>query len=131
MSLIEIMIVLAIIAMVMGLLIGPAVLAQHRAAQAKTAHLMTRQIESAYERWRVASTADCPASVDDLREELGRRHDDPIDDPWGHPYVLKCAGSLPAGCDRAPCIYSFGPDGRDGSEDDIGNWSTRGTPARK
>jgi general secretion pathway protein G len=131
MTLIEIMIVLAIIALVMGLLVGPAVLRQHRVAQAKTARLMTRQIESAYERWRVDSSAECPGSIHDLREELGRHRDDPIDDPWGHPYVMKCDAPLPAGCDRAPCVYSLGPDGKEGSEDDIGNWATSGTSSRK
>lgn len=43
-------------------------------------------------------------------------------DPWGHPYVYECPGKHnPAGYD----LYSIGPDGRAGSEDDICNWQTQ------
>lgn len=42
-------------------------------------------------------------------------------DPWGHDYVYKKNGPHnPNGID----IYSFGPDGKEGTEDDIGNWIT-------
>ncbi|MCX7919687.1 MAG: type II secretion system major pseudopilin GspG [bacterium] len=40
-------------------------------------------------------------------------------DPWGNEYKYKCPG------DHNPeeyDIWSMGPDGQDGSEDDIGNW---------
>ena len=41
------------------------------------------------------------------------------DDQWGHKYIYKCPGEkLPHGFD----LYSAGPDGIDGNEDDIGNW---------
>lgn len=45
--------------------------------------------------------------------------DDPID-PWGHPYQYHCpsTNNNPKGYD----IWSFGPDGKDGTEDDITNW---------
>ena len=40
-------------------------------------------------------------------------------DPWGRDFVYKFPGvKLPSGYD----LYSVGPDGVDGSEDDIGNW---------
>ena len=43
-------------------------------------------------------------------------------DPWGNPYVYKCPGvHNPTKFD----LYSLGPDGRDGTEDDIGNWTHR------
>lgn len=43
-------------------------------------------------------------------------------DPWGHPYVYKCPGDHNAdGYD----LHSFGPDGQDGTDDDIDNWSPR------
>lgn len=41
-------------------------------------------------------------------------------DPWGHPYIYECPGR------RNPTSYdlmSMGPDGREGTEDDITNWS--------
>ncbi|HEX8340155.1 MAG TPA: type II secretion system major pseudopilin GspG [Tepidisphaeraceae bacterium] len=40
-------------------------------------------------------------------------------DPWNNPYVYKYPGQKnPSGYD----LYSVGPDGRDGGDDDIGNW---------
>jgi general secretion pathway protein G len=44
-------------------------------------------------------------------------------DPWGHDYIYHRQGTHnPGGID----VYSMGPDGKDGTEDDIGNW-----PAQK
>lgn len=41
-------------------------------------------------------------------------------DPWGNPYVYKCPGDHnQEGYD----LHSFGPDGREGGNDDIDNWS--------
>ena len=43
-------------------------------------------------------------------------------DPWGKPYVYKAPGEHnTAGYD----LYSFGPDGQEGGDDDIDNWSPR------
>jgi general secretion pathway protein G len=45
---------------------------------------------------------------------------DMLTDPWGHPYQYRLPGThKPDGCD----VWSLGPDGVDGSEDDIGNWN--------
>jgi len=42
-------------------------------------------------------------------------------DPWGNDYIYECPGKHnPSSYD----IMSMGPDGRSGSEDDIGNWQT-------
>jgi len=41
-------------------------------------------------------------------------------DPWGNPYVYRCPGEKnAAGYD----LYSCGPDGEQGGDDDITNWS--------
>lgn len=43
-------------------------------------------------------------------------------DPWGAPYIYRCPGQHNVnGCD----LYSLGPDGQEGSGDDIDNWSQR------
>lgn len=40
-------------------------------------------------------------------------------DPWGSPYQYRYPGTKnTSGYD----VYSFGPDGQDGTADDIGNW---------
>ncbi len=42
-------------------------------------------------------------------------------DPWGNPYVYGCPGQHNTdGYD----LHSFGPDGQDGTADDITNWTT-------
>lgn len=43
-------------------------------------------------------------------------------DPWGNPYVYVYPGRHNA---NSYDLYSIGPDGRDGTEDDIGNWQTK------
>jgi general secretion pathway protein G len=40
-------------------------------------------------------------------------------DPWGNPYQYEHPGKFQADW---PDIWSFGPDGIDNSDDDIGNW---------
>ncbi len=45
-----------------------------------------------------------------------------LNDPWGNPYVYACPGTHNTdGYD----LHSFGPDGQDGTEDDIDNWTPR------
>jgi len=40
-------------------------------------------------------------------------------DPWGNPYIYEFPGKHnPSGFD----LYSAGPDGKPGNDDDIGNW---------
>jgi general secretion pathway protein G len=42
------------------------------------------------------------------------------EDPWGSPYQYVCPGSRSRdGYD----VWSLGPDGMDGTDDDIGNWT--------
>jgi general secretion pathway protein G len=43
-------------------------------------------------------------------------------DPWGNPYLYHCPGRYnTSGYD----IYSMGPNGQEGGDDDIDNWSPR------
>lgn len=43
-------------------------------------------------------------------------------DPWGNPYVYRYPGRHNQ---NSYDLYSHGPDGREGTEDDIDNWSTQ------
>ena len=43
-------------------------------------------------------------------------------DPWGNPYVYKCPGDHNT---SDYDLYSFGPNGQEGGDDDIDNWSER------
>ena len=62
----------------------------------------------------VARPADCP-KWDGPYWDGGKVPND----AWGHPYVYRCPGvKVPAGFD----LLSVGPDGKEGTADDIGNW---------
>jgi general secretion pathway protein G len=42
-------------------------------------------------------------------------------DPWQHPYIYECPGKRnPNSYD----LYSMGPDGREGTDDDVTNWQS-------
>ncbi len=45
-----------------------------------------------------------------------------LDDPWNSPYEYAYPGEF--NDQNKPDIWSLGPDGEEGTEDDIGNWST-------
>ena len=48
-------------------------------------------------------------------------------EPPGKPYSYKAPGSHhPQGCD----LWTMGPDGLDGTEDDIGNWNLQDQPKK-
>ncbi len=123
MTLIEIMIVLAIIALVMGLLVGPAVINSLQKAKIDAARAMTKQIEGAYAKWAMDAEKDCPDSIDDLKQALGKKKVDQVKDPYGHEYVLKCGDQAPEECEGF-CVLSMGKDGKEGTADDIKSWGT-------
>ncbi len=114
MTLLEIMIVLAILGSLMAFLIGPALLKAYREAQIKETRILINQYESALLFWRTKHVeADCPATLEELyaAEEINAR---PVD-AWGQPLVYLC----PARDGRAWEVYSTGPDRREGTEDDV------------
>jgi general secretion pathway protein G len=43
-------------------------------------------------------------------------------DPWKHPYAFRSPGEHNT---DSYDLYSFGPDGQEGTDDDIDNWSER------
>lgn len=59
----------------------------------------------------------------DLMQWHGPYHERGVPkDPWDNPFIYKCPGDHnTAGYD----LYSFGPNGQEGGDDDIDNWSER------
>ncbi len=112
MSLIEIMIVVAIIAMVAG---GVAVVAipKMREAQVTQAETGARVIRSAVSQWQLAENeyGTCP-TVSQLVEDKQLDSGQNTTDPWGQDYVVTCA-------DDEVIVMSAGPDKKSGSKDDI------------
>lgn len=121
MTLLEIMIVLAILALVMGFLVGPRVFKALSSSKVETARNMVKKFAfEAYTDWSAKpGSKGCP-QLSDLTEFMNSKD---TKDPWGEEYVLKCGGDLPAGLSPGSiAVYSKGPDGKDGTGDDIKSW---------
>lgn len=118
MTLLEIMIVLAILALVMGLLVGPQVLKLFGDSKVDIARAGVNKLaNSSYGLWisRPANTGKCP-TLDQLVELGGTKKD-----PWGEEYVVKC-DNLPAEA-KGFGIISKGEDKSEGTGDDIKSWA--------
>ncbi len=113
-TLLEIMIVLAIIGLIVG---GVAVnlFGRFKKAQAETTKTNIAQIASASEQYMIENTNACPQSIEDLVSKgyLKKK----VQDSWGRDFVIKCPGAND-GVD----ISSGGPDKQDGTADDIKSW---------
>jgi len=122
MTLLEIMIVLAIIALVMGFLIGPRVLRGLSKSETDVARAEAKQLAyQAYTEWKADTRKSCPSSLDELIEYTDKKKNE---DPWGNPYQFLCKDKMqnskhPFG------VYSFGPNetNDNGSGDDITSWA--------
>lgn len=119
MTLLEIMIVLAILALVMGLLVGPRVLESFQEAEEETTRMLVQQFaDDAYPRWRADNRGEqCPSDLSELLEYLNA---DETEDAWGNELVMRCGDDAPEG--RSFGVMSVGEDGEEGTEDDIRSW---------
>ncbi|MGB1699334.1 MAG: type II secretion system protein GspG [Nannocystaceae bacterium] len=117
MTLIEIMVVLAIIGLIVG---GVAVAAfgQLGTAKVKTATNDVAQIESASEMYMVQKNK-CPKDMQELK--AGGIVKKSKKDPWGTAYQITCPGEH-----GEIDVSSAGPDKQFGSEDDVNSWDEDG-----
>jgi len=105
MTLTEIMVVVIIMALI-ATGVALAVLPRLKEARIKTAKSDIRVVQSAATLY-LADNTDCP-SIDQLGLSRGAR----TKDPWDHDFIIKCEGD-------EPIVISVGPDGEEGTEDDI------------
>jgi len=122
MTLLEIMIVLAIIALVMGLLVGPKVLSSLSSAETKTFWMTAKQFaEEAYPRWRADNPGkSCPPGLEDLTKYMNQK--ELKDDQGNQMYIMLCGSNAPEGIPNNFGVIYVGPDGKQGTEDDIKSW---------
>ncbi len=120
MTLLEIMIVLAILALVMGLVVGPRVLAMFGESKVKVAKATVgKYANEAFPQWSMNNTGKaCPGQLSDLNTYMNNADGK---DPWGNPYKLMCGSNLPAGA-KGVAVTSAGEDGKEGTADDIKSW---------
>jgi len=110
-TLIEILIVLAIVGLIAG---GVAVVAvpKYQEAQKKQAQIDARTIHPAAEKYRVDHTGEGCPTVELLRDKNELSKSSKITDPWDSPYKIICG-------DEDITVLSFGPDKKEGTADDI------------
>jgi general secretion pathway protein G len=110
-TLIEILIVLAIVGLIAG---GVAVVAvpKYLEAQKKQAQTDARTIHPAAEKYRVDHPGEGCPTVELLRDKNELSKASKITDPWESPYKIICG-------DEDVAVLSLGPDKREGTPDDI------------
>ncbi|MDO6711109.1 MULTISPECIES: type II secretion system major pseudopilin GspG [Alteromonadaceae] len=129
-TLIEVMVVLLIIGIMAGL-VAPQILGNQEEAQRKAAAIDIQSLESALTRYKLSNNR-FPTTEQGLDSLVNEPTIDPIprnyptggyinrlpNDPWDNPYQLVSPGEI-----GVIDIFSNGPDGEPGTEDDIGNWN--------
>ena len=120
MTLLEIMIVLAILALVMGLVVGPRVMKMFGESKVDIARATVKKYAfEAYPSWAAAHPdKSCPDRLEDLNEYMNNKD---AKDPWNGQYKMLCGQQLPAGA-KGLAVMSPGEDGKDGTTDDIKSW---------
>ncbi|HEX3482123.1 MAG TPA: prepilin-type N-terminal cleavage/methylation domain-containing protein [Kofleriaceae bacterium] len=120
MTLLEIMIVLAILALVMGLLVGPKVMKMFGESRIDTTKIKLKKYAfEAYPSWAAAHPdKQCPGNISELNEYMNGNDSN---DSWGRPIKMLCGANVPAGA-RGIALVSAGEDGKEGTEDDLKSW---------
>ena len=120
MTLLEIMIVLAILALVMGLVVGPRVMKMFGESKVDIARMTAKKYaDEAYPSWSTQHPDKaCPDKLEDLNEYMNNKD---TKDPWGGQYRMLCGQNLPPGA-KGMAIMSPGEDGKEGTPDDIKSW---------
>lgn len=121
MTLLEILIVLAIIALVMAFLFGPRLMEMFGQSKTELAKSMVRRLaDESYARWTFDNPGkSCPSDI----TELARYgNDKEAKDPWGNQMLILCGDGAPQGVSLG--IVSKGADGKPETGDDIRSWDT-------
>ncbi|HTE56880.1 MAG TPA: type II secretion system protein [Kofleriaceae bacterium] len=125
MTLLEILIVLAIIALVMGFLFGPRLMEMFGESKTELAKSMVQRLATeSYARWTMDNQGKaCPADVSEVAKYS---NDKEGKDPWGHPMILLCGENVPEGVPGGVGVVSMGSDGKLDTKDDLKSWDTGG-----
>lgn len=133
-TLVEIILVVVIIALLSGLVLtkvaGKGKQAREAAAQAQIANFKAALNSFEIDCGRFPTTEEGlgalitrPASLGDNVQWRAYLDDKKVPlDPWGNAYLYQCPGTVNT---DAFDIYSAGPDGQTGTQDDIGNVSSK------
>lgn len=139
-TLMEMLVVLGIIVLLVAI-VTPRMLGQQKKADIKAAQTQIKMLQKALQLYSLdmkefptteqglAALVSCPA---DVSEAAAARWDGPYTeggeipkDPWGNDYQYQYPPVN--GTSGYPDIWSYGPDGIDGTEDDICSWTGSGS----
>ena len=120
-TLIEILVVVAIIGM-LGAVAVPAYMSHLKDSRIATTRALISNVDVAVKAYNMKH-GKYPDSLEVLTQEQADGEDpllegDPVD-PWGNDLVYQKSGK------KRPKIISFGPDGEEGTEDDITNFDEK------
>lgn len=116
MTLIEIMVVVAIIGMLMGT-VGVYAFGRLKKAKVTDTKMVIKSVEQALVHYQTDNTDACPKSLNDLVSQKYLTKE-PVD-AWGQPLTFRCPGEKNRdGAD----IVSRGEDKQEGTADDIKSW---------
>jgi general secretion pathway protein G len=116
MTLIEIMVVVAIIGLMMGT-VGVVAYNRYQKAKLTNAKQIVNNIKQALVHYAMDSEDPCPKDLHELY--TSKLIDKDPKDPWGEDLLYKCPGEHETdGAD----VISKGPDKKEGTEDDIKSW---------
>lgn len=116
MTLIEIMVVVAIIGLMMGT-VGVVAYRRYQKAKLTNAKQIIANVQQALGHYRLESNEDCPPDLEELHSKKYLTKSPR--DPWGEDLVFKCPGEHDT---EGSDIFSKGPDKQEGTEDDITSW---------
>jgi general secretion pathway protein G len=116
MTLIEIMVVVAIIGLLMGT-VGVVAYNRYKKAKLTNAAQVINNIKQALVHFAMDNKDPCPKDLSELK--TGKYIDKEAKDPWGEALGFKCPGEHDT--DSAD-VWSKGPDRKEGTEDDIKSW---------
>lgn len=127
MTMLEIMIVLAILALVMGLLVGPKVWNMFKAGEKDVARAQVKQMAfEAYQMWARDTNKDppCPDKLDELLKFTNSKN---TKDPWKQELIMVCGDNRGHGVPEEVTfgIISKGPDKKLDTKDDIKSWEIK------
>jgi len=113
MTIVELMIVLTIISSIMGV-VGFFVFGALDKANIQEARIEANQLSNMVDAYFLSSSPrKLPDNLEDLAKGPSPLTEKVPNDPWGSPYIYKKEGN------RQFQIYSAGPDGSEGTEDDV------------
>ena len=116
MTLIEIMVVVAIIGMLMGT-VGVYAFGRFEKAKITDTKMVIKNVEAALVHYQTENTDSCPKGIADLVAQKIMPKE-PLD-AWGQSLIFKCPGEHnPDGAD----VVSRGKDKTEGTADDIKSW---------